>query len=826
MRQLLFCFFFIGLSYLSISQKVTGTITDSLDKPVAYASVFIKGTTRGTNANNDGKYFIDIEPGRYVLVCQHVNYKKEEKVIVCGTADIEVNFKLTIQEVTLAPVIIRSGEDPAYAIIRNTIKKRTYHQDQLNKFQCEVYTKGQLRVRSYPKKFFGRKVDFEDGDTSKQKMLYLSETISLYSVNKHEKERIEVISSKVSGQSDGYGLSAPQFFSFYDNNIFIGNNLNPRGFISPISDNALNYYKYKYEGEFYEDGRQINKIKVTPLRKFEPLFSGYINIVENEWRIHSVQLLLTKESQMEIIDSLQVEQLYRPVKNGVWAISSQVIYPSASIFGFDVYGSFINIYSNFNIDPKFDKKYFSPTILKYLDSANKKNNDYWETARPIPLMAEEVFDYKKKDSLEMARRDPRYLDSLDKVRNKVNLFGMLLFEQTFFAETKRTSFSVRPLTEQFSFNPAEGLVINTGATWTKRLDSSLRGGKSISIAPNLRYGFTNKHFNAHLTVTYKYGKHNSSSISLSGGKRIFQFNNNSPIGPRGNTLSCLLGENNRMKIYEAWYFRGSYNKGIGHGFSWTTAFQYQDRMPLENKTTYTWHDRKNKEYTPNYPNELVNENIKRHQVFFALLGLSWQPGSRYIELPDRKINIGSKYPVFSLQYIRSFENILGSDEDFAKWKLTIKDDINFKLQGRFSYQIGIGGFFDTIRVQIPDYQHFNGNLSVFATEYLNSFQLLPLYQFSNISKFYAWAHIEHNFNGFLTNKVPLIRKMNLYLVVGANTFYIYSDKNYVECFAGLDNIFKQFRIDFVQSYLDGRKWQSGIRIGFRRSLKPRGDDWP
>src|SRR5690606_28781995 len=101
------------------------------------------------------------------------------------------------------------------------------------RFQCEVYTKGQMRLRDYPKKLLGQKVDFEDGDTSKRKLIYLSETISNYYVDKPDKEKIEVISSKVSGQSDGFGLAAPRFFSLYDNNIQVGSNLNPRGFISP-----------------------------------------------------------------------------------------------------------------------------------------------------------------------------------------------------------------------------------------------------------------------------------------------------------------------------------------------------------------------------------------------------------------------------------------------------------------------------------------------------------------------------------------------------------------------------------------------------------------
>lgn len=827
MRRFCFCLFFSCLTLLSFSQKVYGVITDTEGKPVPYASVFIKGTSRGTNANNEGKYFLELEPGRYTLVCQHINYQKEEKLVVCGTTDVELNFKLTLQEVTLKPVIIRSGEDLAYEIIRNTIRKRTYYQAQLNSFECEVYTKGQLRVRNYPKRVFGRKVNFEDGDTSKKKMLYLSETISRYSVNKPNKEKIEVISSKVSGDSSGYGLSAPHFLSFYDNNVFIGNNINPRGFISPISDNALNYYKYKFEGSFNEDGREVSKILVTPRRKYEPLFSGYINIVDDEWRIHSLQLHLVKESQMQFLDSLTVEQLHRPLKSDVWVIGSQVIYPAAKILGFDAYGSFINIYSNFNLEPEFEKKHFTSTTLKYDDSSNRKSAEYWELARPIPLMEDEVHDYKLKDSLELARRDPRYLDSLDKIRNRVNLFGALLFEQTYITESKRTTFNFRPLTEQFSFNPAEGFVINTGATWTKRLDPTpVNNGRSISIAPNLRYGTANKHFNAHLTVGYTFGRKNLSSLTVSGGKRVFQFNNYSPIGPRGNTLSCLLGENNRMKTYEAWYFRGSYRKGIGQGFSWNIAFQYQDRMPLENKTDYTWRDKKDREYTPNYPNEIVNENIRRHQVFYTLFGINWQPGTKYLELPNQKISLGSKYPMLSLQYIHSFNDFLGSDADFSKWRFTVKDDMNFKLLGRFSYRVGVGGFVDNDHVQLPDYQHFNGNLSTFATEYLNSFQLLPLYLYSNTDHFYSLAHIEHNFNGFFTNKIPGLRRLNLYLVMGANGFYIDGTRNYFELFAGLDNIFKQFRVDIVHGFIDGKSWKSAIRIGLRRTPRPRGDDWP
>jgi hypothetical protein len=530
---------------------------------------------------------------------------------------------------------------------------------------------------------------------------------------------------------------------------------------------------------------------------------------------------------MELMDTIRIDQLHRPLADkNVWYVSSQVIYPAIKILGFDIYGSFVNIYSDFDIDPVFTKKTFNNTILKYTDSANKKTGDYWEKTRPVPLMEEEVKDYKRKDSLETARKDPRYLDSLDKVRNKVSPLNLLLVGQSFTNSKKRSVISVPSLMEQVNFNPAEGLVLNTEINWNKKLDTTVGGRKSISIAPNFRYGFSNKHFNAHLTVRYTFGKKYLSSFSVSGGSRVFQFNNNSPIGERGNTLSCLLSEENRIKTYEAIYLRSSFQRGIGEGFTLTAGLQYQDRKPLENTTDYTWRDKAGREYTPNYPNEILASNIQRHRVFMGLIRVQWQAGTKYVELPGRKINVGSQYPVFTLQYMQAIKGMLGSDAGFSKWKFTITDEINLKLRGNFRYRVGMGGFISRDNVQLPDYNHFNGNISSLAAEYLNSFQLLPIYQFSNTDRFYALAHVEHNFRGFLTNKIPGIRKLNLYLVAGANSFYIDKERRYTEFSIGFDNIFKQIRVDFVQSWLNGKSWQNGIRIGLSKISGRRGDDWP
>ncbi|MEJ7740162.1 MAG: DUF5686 and carboxypeptidase regulatory-like domain-containing protein [Chitinophagaceae bacterium] len=821
MKFTLFFSLFIAGFIPSVAATISGVVKDDKGNLLSYASILVKNTRIGTTTNEDGRYVLQLDPGTYVLVCQYVGYTRQETEIIVKEGKQVVNFTLTLQQTSLKEVIVKpGGEDPAYEIIRNAIKKRPYYLNQLEEFQCEVYNKGQFKLRDYPKKLFGQKVDFEDADTSKLKMLYLAESVSTYSVQKPGKVKIEVSSTKVSGQSDGFGLSQPEIISFYQNILPIGINLNPRGFVSPVAYNALRYYKYRLEGVFVEDGKEINKILVIPQRKYEPCFAGYINIQEGDWRIHSIKLLLTKDSQMDILDSLQIEQLYVPVSPEVWVIKNQVIYPAAKMFGFDGYGSFVNVYSKFNIDPNFAKNFFDNTFLTYTDSSNKRSRAYWDSIRPVPLEAEEIKDYLKKDSLESIRKSPRYLDSLDRKRNKISMTGLLFTGLTFTKQRKLETYSLVSLLNSVTFNTAEGFVVNLEGSYTRRLDSSQFVPRFFSITPKIRYGFSNRHLNAGVLTNYSFGKTYASSVRFSGGKDVFQFNNQNPVWPLGNTITTLFFEQNFLKTYEAWYGKGQLNKGIGDGLSVTASMEFQSRLPLENTTTYSVRDVKERSYTPNFPVELQPENIKRHQAFILAAGFSWQPGARYITFPGRKVNIGSKYPTFHLNYTKGIEGFFSSDINYDKWRVEMVDDINFKLAGQFDYRVSIGGFINSRKVQMPDYQHFNGNQSVFAGTYLNSFQLAPYYRNSTITSFYTTLNAEHHFNGLITNKIPLLRKFNWHLVTGTNAFYVNPNSNYVEIFAGIKNIFRFFRIDFIQSFSAGHKPYSGITLGLQGALFP------
>jgi hypothetical protein len=826
------CLFFLSIfiSVHSSAQKIYGTVFNDKGDLLPYSSITLKGTTVGASANNRAKFAISVAPGTYTVICQHIGYTTQEKTITITTLDEEAVFILTEQKLVMKEVIVKSnGEDPAYQIIREAIKKRPFYFKQVNAFACDLYTKDMIKLRRLPRKILGKKIPDEDRvdmglDTMGMGIIYLSESVAKVAIQQPDKFKMRVISSRVSGSS-GFGFSFPTFISMYQNNVTIfAEQLNPRGFVSPIADGAIGFYKFKFLGSFWEDGKEINSIRVTPRRNYEPLFSGIINITENDWRIHSFDLVLTKKSQLEIIDTLQITQFHVPVNNDIWRVKNQLLHFNINQWGIDAVGNFVNVYSNYNVAPTFDKGYFDRVIIKYDTDVNKKPKAYWDTTRPVPLEREEVKDYEVKDSLFEIRRDSARskstLDSLKKRQGKIKVYDVFWsgINRTHYSKTNMYHWGIEPLIKNVEYNTAEGVALNVAAYYNRYLKKSKI---NLSVKPVVRYGFNNTHFNGWVDVNLKTNdfaidqKVKRQSWDFSGGKRVSQFNKESPITPLVNSISTLLYGDNFMKTYENYFGSARFTKRYESGFRFSLNALYEDRIPLNNTTNYTIFKNSAGNITPNYPYEKIADQFARHQALITSVDVSFKPGQKYIQFPNRKIAIGSDYPLFSLNYTKGFNGFLGSDVNFDKWDFFVNDDKNLKLAGLLKYKIGVGGFLNNKTVFIQDYQHFNGNRSTLAAEYLNSFQLSSYYANSTTSTFYVIAHLEHHFNGLLTNKIPFFNRLNWNLVAGTNTFYVNENNNHVELFVGIENILKIFRVDFISAYDNGnRRRTSGISIGF------------
>jgi hypothetical protein len=561
----------------------------------------------------------------------------------------------------------------------------------------------------------------------------------------------------------------------------------------------------------------INSIRVTPRRKNEPLFSGTIQITENDWRIYNADLMITKDYQLELLDTLRITQQHGAVTPDIWKTRNQVLFVSIRQFGFYVTGNFVNVYSDYNVDPGFGKNHFGRTILKYDTAFNKKDSNYWNAMRPVALENDERRDFVFKDSLSKlmndSARSKRHLDSLRKNQKPITLKGILWSGQSYnwYNRKSTLSWNLKPLITQLEYNTVEGLVTSVEQQFVY---NKAKAKYQLQVDWNSRYGFSNGHFNSYAEATLSPRRltYRNRYLRVAGGKRVSQFNHDNPIDPLTNAVYTLVAKRNYLKIYENWFGKIEYNNILDNGVHVNLQMNYENRIPLQNTSDYSFF-RKARTFSSNHPEELSGIEFRRHQALIIGATISWQPGQHYIEFPWGKMPLGSDKPSFELKYNKGLRDLFGSDIRFDKWEFSVSDKMNFKMGGEFHYRVGAGGFSNRDSVGLPDLRHFNGNQTFYNINYLNSFQLAPYYRYSNAEKLYLFAHAEHHFNGLLTNKVPLLNKLKWNLVGGANSFYVNKSNYYVEVFAGLENILKLFRVDFVNAYQGGPGNRFGVRVG-------------
>ncbi len=191
-----------------ISVRLSGSVTETNGEPIPFASVYIEGSTRGTTANIEGKYALDLEPGNYKIVFRFIGYKLKTENVTIGQQPVILDVKMLPESYQLSEVkIVAGAEDPAYAIIRKAQKKRKDYLKEVEEFQCNSYVKSTQKLISYPKKIFGQKVEIDQFVDTVTNIFYLSESVSNFSFRQPDRVKEEMISSTVSGDPKAYSFN-------------------------------------------------------------------------------------------------------------------------------------------------------------------------------------------------------------------------------------------------------------------------------------------------------------------------------------------------------------------------------------------------------------------------------------------------------------------------------------------------------------------------------------------------------------------------------------------------------------------------------------------
>ncbi len=87
------CFAFSAQAQFNISGRV---LAEEDKQPMPAVNILVKGTSKGTATDAEGKYQLELTKGEYVLVFSHVGFKTQEKAIKIIDTDIFLDVKMQV----------------------------------------------------------------------------------------------------------------------------------------------------------------------------------------------------------------------------------------------------------------------------------------------------------------------------------------------------------------------------------------------------------------------------------------------------------------------------------------------------------------------------------------------------------------------------------------------------------------------------------------------------------------------------------------------------------------------------------------------------------
>ena len=791
--------------YAQNPTEISGIVTDdSVENPIQFVNIYFEGTSEGTVTDETGKFFLKSKNSYDAIVISFVGYIKKTVRISPGQKQ-NISIKLKSQLVNLDEVVVMSGENPAWPIIRKVVKnKKKYDKRTLKAYEYQSYNRIEFDIDNISTKLKRRKLvsDIWDGidSTSLEKNtmgnailpIFLSESISRYYVkNDPFARREEVQKSKVSGVAveDGSMISqlvgtAYQDFNFYQNWLrFL-----EKEFISPIADSWKIYYDYEILDTVRIGTHECFELSVFPNRNEDPAFNGKIWITTDSYALIKLDLFIDKATNLNFIERIDLEQELDQSDNGQWLPVITRMDVDVSNLGKNSASFLLKVYnttSDWKTNNLKDNKFYANEVFLAEDFSNF-DPGYWDKVRPINLTPEQLKTVQVIDTLVEIPRVKSYVEFV-----KLATTGYW----------RRGKVDLGPYLYSYAYNNFEGHSFRLGAKTNEYFH------RKISLKGYVGYGT--------LDDAWKYGITGSYIISRKPWSE-FKIHSSQDVEQAGIRSDDLIESNYLFYAATRWQtFRRPYylsdnsfsiqteaTKGLMHKL--TLRHEYYDPQ-------YSFYYYEN----PGSPDSNLKSDISSPTIKFTT---RWARDEMFMQDGNERISLGARRsPVIQFDYTYGFKDILDSDFEFHKLYLEIKQKLRLGGIGESRYKIRGGYIFGQLPYLLLE-THI-GNESMFYTT--GAFNTMNYFEF--VSDQYASFHYQHYFQGLLMNKIPLMRKLKWRLLATTNILfgslrqenidimspvdpegnpspgfnYLDDGLPYIELGYGIENIFKIIRVDGV-----------------------------
>ncbi len=816
---------FISLTpvLLSAQTVVTGKVTESATgTPIPFANVIFTGTQDGAITDFEGNFTAKTNAPVDSIEVRYIGFIKRIKPVMRGSSQT-INFQLDEDVQTLGEVVVYAGENPAWPIMRKVIEhKKANDKRSLSAYDYESYTKVEFDVDNISdfiqkwklvKKVQGvldsiQTIAGEDGKPVLP--IFLSEAISRYYYRTDPTLKKEnIIKTKVSGVGITDGTltsqvigSTFQEYNFYQNWL----NIITKEFVSPIADGWKLYYEVYLEDSLYIGDDYCYRIDFYPKREQDLAFTGTMWITQKEHALRRIDATVPREVNLNYIEKIKIQQDLTPTSAGPWLPEKTRVVVDVSQITKQTAGMLAKFYVSTKDhhvnNPMPNDFYLNPVTME--ESVRDFDEEYWDEMRHDSLSSTEQNVFMMIDTLKKIPAVKTYMD-------------MAKFLVTGYY--KIGAIDLGPYPTFFGKNNIEGVRIGFGAR------TNIDFSRKWTFGGYLGYGFQDEKYKYKLFVDRIIDRQPWTNIKAEYQQELEQvWLLNDQIEP--NSLFYSLSRFGTLtQPFLINKYRLSVFRQLSRGLGVTGAYKYESFAPQFDFDYYV--------------DGSTTETASAYEVSEASITLRYAKDEVFVINDNERLSLGTvRWPAFNLDYTYGMSGVLGSDFEYHKLKLGVEKRQKMGILGVTDIRLTGGYIFG--EVPYPLLYNTIGNQTNFYVDF--AYNLMNYFEFSTDK--YLDFRYRHQFEGFILNTIPLMKKLKWRLIGSANVlyggldqknidmvqypqdengddilpFYQLDSRPYVELGYGVENILKIFSIEAFHrlTYLDH---QDVSKFGLKFSIK-------
>ena len=734
MKKLIFLLtiYLLSTNIFAQNYEVHGTILDiSNMQMLSYSNIRIYNSNRGTASNVIGDYTLKVREGNYTFIASYIGYRSDTVHVIVDN-DVELNFYLTPINLELSEITVEPGKNPAYNIIRNTIKKKNETLEKTNNYKYSAYTKGLVKTTE---DFSRGNLALSTQDTAKLRITGIIENESRGFYSKPDNNKHFIVARKQTANMPPFiniltGGNVIQ--SFYEDDLtFMGKKIP-----SPISDEALSYYYYYIEKEIAGEKNKVYQIYFNTDNPAAPGFFGKLFIEDSTYHLLKLEVNLNQMANPGgLFNYVKVFQQFAIFEHGITLPTDYRLFAEGNYLGLAKFGFELHTLMNsYEINTEFDEDIFEGAIISVLPEADKKDFNYWNSIQAIPNTLEEEIAYTRIDSLSRVAKT---------FGQDFSLFAPRLKLSKYFSFTGPISL--------YSFNKVQGSTINLELFYSDAEEQRL------NIDAGISYGFADDYVKKYISADYLLGIYRTTMLQFNLYDRVSSlFSSSDNYNLFTSTFLSLFTKYDFRDYYYSKGFELNISSEILPELNLGIGFINRKDNSADNNSNFSIFS-KSKNYSEN--KHIYNAKIN------AISGSFNIDFRKYIEDGFFRRKIYSPNNIqFEGSAIISKTDLLNSDFDFSLFNLGTFG--SFLTSGNWSLDFSANKIFSNGSVPIQLLYALPGNISAAGKN--NSFRTLRIGEVFGDDV--TTIFLRHNFNDdlFRLSQIPILSNLQLQLSTHLN----------------------------------------------------------